>query len=120
MLVSCITTKIARHKGATPNRVMYAKAFFDLQLQFAHSVTVLSGLPLSRARLEHGEVKESMTREFLARLERQSSVDGLGQCVPFQVPSVEASVLEFYHFYGLSSPCRGVRTAMRLPWRAGT
>jgi hypothetical protein len=29
-------------------------------------------------------------------------------------------VLEFYHFYGLSSPCRGVRTAMRLPWRAGT
>ncbi len=31
----------------------YAKAFFDLQLQFAHKITRLSGLPLARALLEY-------------------------------------------------------------------
>lgn len=49
----------------------------------------------------HGEVKESMTRQFLERLERQSSLGCLGQCFPFQVLSVEAPVLEFYNFYGI-------------------
>ena len=52
----------------------------------------------------HGGIKESMTRPFLERLDRQASVDGLDQCFPFQVLSVEASVLEFYEFYGISSP----------------
>jgi hypothetical protein len=33
--------------------VRYAKAFFDLQLQFAHRVTLLSGLPPARALLEY-------------------------------------------------------------------
>lgn len=51
----------------------------------------------------HGEVKESMTRQFLERLDRQSRLDCLGQCFPFQVLSVEAPVLEFYDFYGISS-----------------
>ena len=40
-------------RAAQPNRVTYAKAFFDLQLQFAHRVTVLYGLPLARALLEY-------------------------------------------------------------------
>ena len=31
----------------------YAKAFLDLQLQFAERVTALSGLPLARALLEY-------------------------------------------------------------------
>ena len=31
----------------------YAKAFFDLQLQFAHKVTLLSGLSLAQALLEY-------------------------------------------------------------------
>src|SRR5438552_3258399 len=35
------------------NSVIYAKAFFDIQLQFAHTVTGLSGLPLARALLEY-------------------------------------------------------------------
>lgn len=52
----------------------------------------------------YGEIKESMARQFLERLERQSSSDSLGQCFPFQVLSVEASVLEFYDFYGISQP----------------
>jgi hypothetical protein len=33
--------------------VIYAKAFFDLQLQFAHKVIALSGLPLARVLLEY-------------------------------------------------------------------
>ena len=33
--------------------MIYAKAFFDLQLQFAHKVTLLSGLPLARALLDY-------------------------------------------------------------------
>ena len=46
-----------------------------------------------------GEIKESMTRPFLERLEGQASLDSLSQCFPFQVLRVEASVSEFYDFY---------------------
>jgi hypothetical protein len=49
----------------------------------------------------YGEIKESMTRQFLERLERQSNVDSLDQCFPLQVLRVEASVSEFYDFYGI-------------------
>jgi hypothetical protein len=51
-----------------------------------------------------GEIKESVTRPFLERLERQSSLDSLERCFPLQVLSVEAPVMEFYNFYGISSP----------------
>jgi hypothetical protein len=51
-----------------------------------------------------GEVREHMTRQFLERLDRQSSLDNLDQCFPFQVLSVAASALDFYDFYGISSP----------------
>ena len=47
----------------------------------------------------HGEIKEKMTRPFVERLERQSTLDGLDQCFPFQVLAVEASAREFYDFY---------------------
>jgi len=33
--------------------MVYAKAFFDLQLQFAHKVTDLSRLPFARVLLEY-------------------------------------------------------------------
>ena len=46
--------------------------------------------------------QESMTRQFLERLDRQSSLDNLDQCFPLQVLSVEASVREFYEFMGFS------------------
>jgi hypothetical protein len=49
----------------------------------------------------HGEIKKTLTSPFLERLERQSSLDSLDQCFPFQVLSVEASVREFYDFYGI-------------------
>jgi hypothetical protein len=46
--------------------VIYAKAFFDLQLQFAESVTALSGLPLARALLEYTNlyIRFSLGRGF--------------------------------------------------------
>lgn len=50
----------------------------------------------------HGDVKETLARPFLERLERQSSVDGLERCFPFPVLSPEAPVRDFYAFYGLA------------------
>jgi hypothetical protein len=64
--------------------VIYAKAFFDLHLEFAQTVAALSGLAVARARLG-----------------RQSSLEGLDGSFPFQVLSVEAPLPEFYRFYGL-------------------
>jgi hypothetical protein len=113
--------------------VIYAKAFFDLQLQFAHKITIVSGLPLARALLDYTNLyirlglgrgfdpAHPAWREYLAglqdandarewtyrfseRLECQASLDGVGQCFPFQVLSVEASAREFYDFYGIKSP----------------
>ena len=31
-------------------------------------------------------------------------LDGVGECFPFQVLSVQASVRDFYDFYGIKSP----------------
>ena len=47
----------------------------------------------------YGAIKENMTRQFLERLERESSVDSLDQCFPFHALSVNASVQDFYDFY---------------------
>jgi hypothetical protein len=55
----------------------------------------------------HGEIRERTTRQFLARLGRQSSVEGLDRCFPLQVLALEASVLEFYEFYGDLALCAG-------------
>jgi len=49
----------------------------------------------------HGEIKESMARPFRERLTRQSCLDRLDACFPFQVLTVEAPVQAFYDFYGL-------------------
>lgn len=46
----------------------------------------------------HGNIRESMARQFRERLGRQSSLDGLSQCFPFQVLAVESPVREFYEF----------------------
>lgn len=60
------------------------------------------GMPLWGQFLDrHGELKEHMVRTFLARLEGQSSLERLHECFPFQALTVEASVQEFYAFYGL-------------------
>src|SRR5438105_2636935 len=44
----------------------------------------------------HGEIKERLTRLFQERIERESRLDRLEQCFPFQVLSVRAPVAEFY------------------------
>lgn len=46
--------------------VTYAKAFLDLQLQFAERVTILSGLPLARALLEYTNlyIRFGLGRDF--------------------------------------------------------
>jgi len=51
-----------------------------------------------------GKTRESMTRPFLERLERQSTLEGLDHCFPFQVLTAEASVREFCDFYGRPRP----------------
>jgi len=49
----------------------------------------------------HGAMKEPATRQFLARLERQSSPEGLERCFPLQPLEVEAPVEAFYDYHGL-------------------
>jgi hypothetical protein len=48
------------------NRVIYAREFFDLQLQFAQTVSVLSGLPLARTVLEYTNfyIRFGLERDF--------------------------------------------------------
>jgi len=60
--------------------VIYARAFFELQLQFAHHVTVLSGLPLARVLLEYTNlyIRFGLGRDFdPAHLRWQEYVAGL-------------------------------------------
>jgi hypothetical protein len=42
-----------------------------------------------------------LRRQFLQRLDRQSSMDGLDRCFPLQVLAVEAAAADFYDFYGI-------------------
>ncbi len=48
-----------------------------------------------------GDVKERMARELRDRLGRQSRLEGLEACFPFQVLALEALASEFYEFYGV-------------------
>jgi hypothetical protein len=49
----------------------------------------------------HGEIKVDLAREFRERLRRQTALDGLEQCFPYQVLSLEAAAGDFYEFYGV-------------------
>lgn len=49
----------------------------------------------------HGAVKEDIARRFRGRLARQSSLEGLDQCFPFQVLALESPVCDFYRFHGV-------------------
>lgn len=46
-----------------------------------------------------GELNERMTRPFLDRLARQSSLDDLDRCFPFQVLALDAPAAVFYECY---------------------
>jgi hypothetical protein len=54
----------------------------------------------------NGNIKEPLARLFLERLDRHPRLDNLDECFPFQVLSVETSVLDFYPFYGIQSACQ--------------
>jgi hypothetical protein len=79
----------------------YRRLFPDSYLATAH---VLSGrfrhMPLWGQFLDrHGQVKETVARQFLARLDGQVAVDDLDLCFPFPVLAVEAPVQDFCEFY---------------------
>ena len=88
---------------------MYAKGFFDLQLEFAERVSALSGLPFARIVLAYTNfyIRFGFGRDFDGTDSRwQEYVAGLldtddRRDFPFQVLSLEAPVLDFYRFYGL-------------------
>jgi hypothetical protein len=81
----------------------YRRLFPESYLATAH--TLQGGfrhMPLwGQFMNRYGEVRESMAHEFRERLRRLSSLEGLDQCFPFQVLSLEASVRDFYRFYSL-------------------
>ena len=49
-----------------------------------------------------GAVRSEVKRSFLESLERQTSIDRLGECFPSRVLALEAPVQVFYDFYGIS------------------
>jgi hypothetical protein len=83
----------------------YRRLFPASYLATAHVIHRFQNMPLWGQFLDrHGNVKETMARPFLERLECQSSFDGVHRCFPFQVLAVEAPVQEFYDFYGSTHP----------------
>ncbi len=85
------------------NLAAYRRLFPDSYVATARMIDHrFQSMPLWGQFLDrHGGIKKSMTRPFLERLERQSSLDHLNECFPFQVLSVEASIQEFFDFYGI-------------------
>jgi hypothetical protein len=83
------------------NLEAYRRLFPVSYLVTAHVITGrFQHMPLWGQFLDrHGAIKGDMAQRFQERLERQASLDGLDQCFPFQVLSVNASVRDFYEFY---------------------
>jgi hypothetical protein len=49
----------------------------------------------------YGDVREDAARQFRDRLGRQSTLEHLDQCFPFQVLRLEAPAVEFYESFGV-------------------
>ena len=81
----------------------YRRLFPESYLATAHTVEHrFRHMPLWGQFLNrHGDVKDDLARQFRDRLERQTALDGLGRCFPFQVLALEAAALDFYGFYGV-------------------
>jgi hypothetical protein len=79
----------------------YRRLFPPAYLATAHAIARrFQHMPLWGQFLDRrGEIKGRMTRQFLERLDRQSSLDILDQCFPFQVLALEAPAPDFYAFY---------------------
>jgi hypothetical protein len=85
------------------NVAAYRRLFPESYLATAHAIQHrFRHMPLwGQFVNRHGEVRENMARQFRERLGRQSSLEGVDYCFPFQALSLEAPVLDFYHFYGV-------------------
>lgn len=81
----------------------YRRLFPASYLATAHVVTRrFQHMPLWGQFLDrHGAIREDMERQFLERLERESSPDCLDRCFPLPVLSVSAPVQAFHGFYGV-------------------
>ena len=102
-----------KHSVQTPLRVVgaswlyniaaYRRLFPESYLATACAVQrKFRHMPLWGQFLDrHGGVRENMACQFRERLHRQSTLEDLERCFPFQVLSLEAPVAEFYDFYGV-------------------
>ncbi len=81
----------------------YRRLFPTSYLATAHVITRrFQHMPLWGQFLDRdGAIREGMARQFLERLERESSPDRLDQCFPLPVLSVNAPVQAFHDFYGV-------------------
>ncbi len=85
------------------NLEAYRRLFPETYLATAHVIHHrFQHMPLWGQFVDrHGAIKDRMAQQFLERLARQSSLESLDQCFPFQVLSLGAPVREFYDCYGL-------------------
>ena len=83
------------------NLEAYRRLFPGAYVATAHAVADrFQHMPLWGQFVDrHGAIKERIARQFLERVERQASGDGLDRCFPLQALSVEAPVQDFYDFY---------------------
>ena len=83
------------------NLAAYRRLFPASYVETAHVIERrFQSMPLWGQFLDRsGALKAGVARPFLEGLARQSSLEGLDQCFPFQVLRVEAPVHEFYDFY---------------------
>jgi hypothetical protein len=99
--------------GGHPLRVVGASWLYNVEAyrrlfpsSYLATARVIAGrfrhMPLWGQFLDrHGATRDNVTRQFLERLERQASLEGLDQCFPLQALSLEAPLQDFYDFYGV-------------------
>jgi hypothetical protein len=85
------------------NLAVYRRLFPESYLATAHAIPHrFRHMPLwGQFMKRDGGVREDRARQFQERLGRQSSLEGLDRCFPFQVLKLEAPVADFYRFYGV-------------------
>src|SRR5262245_49917479 len=79
----------------------YRRLFPEKYLATAHVVhRRFRYMPLWGQFLDrHGQVRENSAKQLRERLGRQTSLEDLDQCFPFQVLALEAPASDFYDFY---------------------
>jgi hypothetical protein len=86
------------------NLEAYRRLFPGSYVATAHPMPdCFQHLPLWGQFLDrHGAIREKPARDFLDRLEHQSSLDDLDRCFPLRALSVQAPVDDFYDFYRIA------------------